>query len=131
MLAELAGERERLLDLSRREAAHAAVMSSGASQQSRGMESNLLAAEQKLLTSESRVMSLQQELGTVRTKLEADLARAQTRSEQAEAEAGRERNAGSQHAKRVLELEKRVSALGADLENEKTRAKDLLQKTNR
>ena len=127
----MVSERERLLDLSRREAAHAAVMSSGMSDKSRSLESSLAQAEEKLLAGEEQMRDLQQERKKAESRLEADLVKAQTRLELALADASSERDRGAELAKAVVELEKRVSVLGADLENEKAHSKDLLQKSNR
>ena len=127
----MVSERERLLDLSRREAAHAAVMSSGMSDKSRSLESSLAQAEEKLLAGEGQLRELQQERKKTETRLEADLVKAQTRLELALADASSERGRGVEQARATLELEKRVAVLGADLESEKVHSKDLLQKSNR
>jgi hypothetical protein len=129
--AELVSERERLLDLSRREAAHAAVMSSGLSDKSKGLESRIALLEDKLTSSEAQRLELQQEHKKVESRLEADLTRALTRMEVALADASSERGKCAEQSKLVLDLEKRVSVLEEDLEHEKAHSKDLLLKSNR
>ena len=123
------GERERLLDLSRREAAHA-TMDSGLADKSRLLEASLAEAEQKLSESEAKRAAQEQEQQQSAARREAELVRAQTRLELAGEEAAGQSERAADLAKLVADLEKRVSALCTDLEHEKNHSKNLLQKTN-
>jgi hypothetical protein len=106
-------------------------MSSGLSDKSKTLESRLRGVEEELATSDARCRALQQDREREEVRLQGELIKAQTQLEQAREALDCELLKAVEHAKLATTLEKRVSALSADLEGEKTHAKDLLQKSNR
>lgn len=128
--AELVSERERLLDLSRREASHAATMSNGLSDKSKHLETTLVEMESKLFNCEKHSREIESESKTRITELEGDLVKAQTTLDLRTLAVDHEKGTVSTLTKEVKELEKSLSGLSSDLEHEKNHSKELLQKSN-